>query len=210
MYMDQPIRIVLTGGPCAGKTTAIARVAEQLATLGRPTVVVPEAASLFINAGISFACSVQERQVRQQALLRQQLATEDNFIEAAKSCGENVVVLMDRGIMDSAAYVPTEMWRTMLSSLSLHEAHMRDTRYDAVIHMVTAASGAEEYYTLANNMARSEPSEAARLIDDKIQQAWREHRYFRVIDNSTDFAHKIDRTISEVLNFLGISKAVTK
>ncbi len=34
--------------------------------------------------------------------------------------------------------------------------NLRDKRYDSVIFMVTAADGAEEHYTLSNNIARSE------------------------------------------------------
>jgi hypothetical protein len=34
-----------------------------------------------------------------------------------------------------------------------------DRRYDGVFHLVTAAIGAEKFYTLANNTARSETPE---------------------------------------------------
>ena len=34
-------------------------------------------------------------------------------------------------------------------------------RYDLVLHLVTAANGAEKYYTLENNAARSESVELA-------------------------------------------------
>ena len=33
---------------------------------------------------------------------------------------------------------------------------LRDKRYDLVIHMSTAADGAEKYYDLSSNKARSE------------------------------------------------------
>ena len=36
---------------------------------------------------------------------------------------------------------------------------MREGRYDAVFHLVTAAQGAERFYTLENNQARSETPE---------------------------------------------------
>jgi hypothetical protein len=38
---------------------------------------------------------------------------------------------------------------------------MRDKRYDAVFHLVTAADGATMYYTTANNTARGETIDEA-------------------------------------------------
>ncbi len=53
---------------------------------------------------------------------------------------------------------------------------LRDARYDQVVHMMTAASGAEQFYQLANNSARSEGIELARELDTKAAQvhnSWR-------------------------------------
>lgn len=53
--------------------------------------------------------------------------------------------------------------------------YLRDGRYDAIIHLVTAADGAEKYYTLDNCVARSETPELARLLDLNTQKAWLGH-----------------------------------
>lgn len=45
-------------------------------------------------------------------------------------------------------------------------------RYDAVIHMVTAAIGAERFYTTENNSVRTETPEQARELDIKVLNAW--------------------------------------
>jgi hypothetical protein len=41
-------------------------------------------------------------------------------------------------------------------------------RYHAVVHLVTAAIGAEKFYTLANNAARSESVEQVCILDIHI------------------------------------------
>ena len=41
-------RILLTGGPCAGKTTAMAAISQDLTQLGYKVLVVPEAATLIM------------------------------------------------------------------------------------------------------------------------------------------------------------------
>ena len=45
------VRICLTGGPCAGKTTAIASIKQDLTQLGMKVLVVPEAATALMNGG---------------------------------------------------------------------------------------------------------------------------------------------------------------
>ena len=44
-------RIVLTGGPCAGKTTAITSIADRLRDLGYTVYIVPEAATMIFSSG---------------------------------------------------------------------------------------------------------------------------------------------------------------
>ena len=79
---------------------------------------------------------------------------------------------------------------------------LRDS-YDAVFHLVTAAKGAEKFYTTANNAARTETVEQAAALDDKLIAAWTGHPHFRVIDNTSDFEDKLKRLIGEISSFLG-------
>jgi CYTH domain-containing protein len=72
-----------------------------------------------------------------------------------------------------------------------------------VFHLVTAAKGAEKYYTLSNNQARTETVEEAAALDDKLIAAWTGHPHLRVIDNSTNFEEKLKRLIAEMQHFLG-------
>lgn len=88
------------------------------------------------------------------------------------------------------------------TELKLNEIELRDT-YDAVFHLVTAAKGAKEFYTLANNSARTETAEEAAAMDEKLISAWTGHPHLRIIDNSTDFDDKMKRLIGEISAFLG-------
>lgn len=58
------------------------------------------------------------------------------------------------------------------------EIELRDQRYDYVVHLVTAANGAEEFYTTANNNARSEGVELAIKLDSLCSNAWIGHPYY--------------------------------
>lgn len=73
---------------------------------------------------------------------------------------------------------------------------LRDTRYNQVIHLITAADGAEDYYNTEDNPCRTEGIELARELDKKTAEAWVGHPYIDVIDNSTDFESKMIRMIN--------------
>ena len=47
------------------------------------------------------------------------------------------------------------MWETPTRAVGTSSAELRE-RYDAVLHLVSAADGAEQYYTTANNAQRLE------------------------------------------------------
>jgi len=45
--------------------------------------------------------------------------------------------------MDGSAYLEKHLWETLLQDYDLNEKKLRDNRYDLVIHLSTAADGAE-------------------------------------------------------------------
>lgn len=74
--------------------------------------------------------------------------------------------------MDPSAYMERKDWLKMLSEMDLEEVSLRDHRYDVVIHLVTAAKGAEAFYTLENNATRTEGLELASKLDSAVMNAW--------------------------------------
>ena len=195
-------KIVITGGPCAGKTTAMSWIQNAFTDLGYHVIFIPECATELINSGISgtTCCSVEKFQ---NALMKLQLEREKIYEEAAKSIKyEKILIVCDRGIMDSKAFLSDLEFNTILSNLNKNEIELRDN-YDAVFHLVSAAKGAREFYTLENNSARTETIDEASLVDNKLIEAWNGHPHFRVIDNSTNFEDKIKNLIKEISSFLG-------
>ena len=199
-------RIVLTGGPCGGKSTALALVSKRIAAFGFDVYCVPEAATIVLRGGVQIkGMPAPQIAAFQTHLLNVILALEDSFCAIAKTTGRPSVVFCDRGAMDGSAYVSTETWSAILSANQWTVEHLRDRRYDAVIHLVTAADGAEHFYSAETNAVRSETAQRARELDALVLQAWRGHPTLHVIDNSTDFDGKIERIIGAVCKSLGIS-----
>jgi CYTH domain-containing protein/predicted ATPase len=202
-------RIVLTGGPCGGKTTALAQIADRLQSAGLRTYVTSEAATILIKGGGSPVGMPLEQLIHFQTnVLKLSIAQEDAFVDLARAAGRRAVVVCDRGTMDSAAYLPAAVWQALLDEQGWTAAQLRDRRYDAVIHLVTAAQGAEEFYTTANNTARYETPEEARAVDLRLRDAWLGHPHLRVIDNSTTFADKVRRVVAAVCRVVGLPEPV--
>ncbi|MFA5986399.1 MAG: AAA family ATPase [Parcubacteria group bacterium] len=208
MLTGKILLIVLTGGPCAGKTSALCRLLEWLTGLDYRVAIVPEAATELITCGIR-PQNFDDNVLFQQFVTKNICAKEDLFAMAALRMKTNdpskpTILLCDRGLMDSRAYVGDEAFTKILAKENLDLADACDRRYAGVIHLRTAADGAEEYYTLSNNAARSESPKKARELDQATEQAWHGHHRLVVVDNSTSFAGKLMRTQQIVSSILGI------
>lgn len=186
--------LVLTGGPCGGKTSALNRLTELLRSKGWDIYLVPEVPTIMLSGGCKYPGADKEKLFEfETALIKLQLQMEDSFIQVARSTGRPSIIIFDRGTCDVAAYLPSDLWAEILAANNWTQKQLFD-RYDCVMHLVTAADGAEKFYTTANNAARSESPERARELDQRVLKAWADHPAHRVIDNSTSFDGKLQRT----------------
>jgi len=194
-------KIVLTGGPCGGKSTALARIEQIYTAMGYAVLFVSETATELITGGV--APGAVDNVVFQTALLSTQLFREEIYEGLARKLpGEKVLIVCDRGALDNRAYMSENEFSDVLENLCANEIDLRDG-YDAVFHLTSAADGAAQFYTRANNEARTETVEQAVALDRALIAAWAGHPHLRVIDNSTDFEDKIARLTQALSHFLG-------
>ena len=195
-------KIVITGGPCGGKSTAMSWIQNNFSKLGYRVIFVPETATELITGGVApWTCGTNLDY--QKCQMQLQLAKEKIFTQGASTMdAEKILIVCDRGALDNKAYMNDLDFAQVLDSLNCNEVELRDS-YDAVFHLVTAAKGAEKFYTTANNTARTETVEQAAALDDKLIAAWTGHPHLRIIDNSSNFEDKMKRLIGEITAFLG-------
>lgn len=200
--MPEITKIVVTGGVCGGKTTALASIRTAFSRLGYKVITVPEPATEFKTNGIlPWECASSEEYQWCQMMV--QITTERAFERAARGMNDDkILIVCDRGMLDNKHYMTAEEFQRVIADLGYTEAELRDS-YDAVFHLVTAAKGAEDYYTNDNNAARHETLEEAAAMDDGFIEAWAAHHHLRIIDNSTDFEGKMNRLIREISYVLG-------
>ncbi|MBA6265726.1 MAG: AAA family ATPase [Colwellia sp.] len=173
-------RIVLTGGPGGGKTTALDLIRREFS--GK-IATVPEAATMIFSGGIERSNNNQVLKAQQTAIFYLQKHLEN----IQRATFEHSIILCDRGSLDGLAYWPDgpdEFFKTMNTNLEDELA-----RYDAVIFFESAAKSGESIKS--NNPIRNESENAAIIIDDKLQAIWSQHPNFNLINSDESFINKV-------------------
>lgn len=199
--MAEVIKIVLTGGPCAGKTTAISFIKQELENLKIKVYVLDEVASKLMSKGITpEKIGVYEFH---KLLFETQLTEEKNIEKIAKGDeAQRAVILLDRGLLDSKAYVTDEEFEKYISLNNINEELLRNS-YDAVFHLRSAAMSDEKTYQENYNNIRKENACLAKKIDERLLSIWTGTPHLRVIPNETSFDKKLGSLLKEVMGFLG-------
>jgi predicted ATPase len=178
--VDQHLRIVLTGGPGGGKTTAADLFRREI---GEQVVVVPESATTLFAGGFPRVPNDDARRSVQRAIFEVQRSLED--IQAATF--PDRILLCDRGTIDGAAYWPDGPDGYFEQMGTSQEAEL--ARYDVVLFFETAVVGGVEIE--GGNRYRTETNEEALDLDRRLRELWSPHPSFHLVPHSPSFLRKI-------------------
>ncbi len=211
--MKKILRIVITGGPCGGKTTALEEISKIFRTQGYTVFIVNETATELINDGVKPFGNTEDKLELidfQKMVLEAQLAKEKIRDYAAEHCkNENVVIIYDRGILDNRAYLKDEEFKMLIDEKGITESEIL-ARYDLVIHLVTAADGKPEHYDLKTNKARTETIEEAIQKDRRTMESWSTHPNQKIVINDCLFDEKIQKVGNIIRGFLGENEVLNQ
>lgn len=180
-------RIVLTGGPGGGKTTAADLFRREI---GERVVIVPEAATLVFSGGFP-------RCTRKPGILAAQHAifhVQRNLEDVQSALYPDRILLCDRGTVDGAAYWPgpTGEFFTALGTTIEREL----ARYDGVLFFESAAVGGIGIE--GGNPVRNESIEQAAALDARLRKLWAQHPRFIVVRHDASFFKKISLGLAEL------------
>ncbi|MDO8520500.1 MAG: AAA family ATPase [bacterium] len=200
-------KLALTGGPGGGKTKLQKFIVKKATAIGYHVLVVPEAATELMNVGLSPHGSRTNLLNFQRAVLKKTLFCEQVREQELLASGlQKLLLVCDRGMPDIGAYVSDEDARLLLQEYGFaHPALARDSCYDAVLHMRTAALGADQHYSNKSNKQRSEDLEGARALDQRTMNAWLGHEHLAVVGNTYgSFRGKLEAGWRAARRLLGI------
>ena len=173
-------RIVLTGGPGGGKTTAADLFRREI---GERVVIVPEAATLLFSGGFPRSDEVHARKSAQSAIYHVQKHLEN--VQAALY--PERILLCDRGTIDGAAYWPEESSGFFESVGSSEDREL--ARYDVVLFFETAAVG--NISIEGGNPTRVESNARALELDRSLRALWSKHPRFVLVPHQPSFVKKV-------------------
>ena len=183
-------KIVLTGGPSGGKTTALSILKE---TFGKKIALVQEAATLIYSGGFPRTDNSPIHIVHAQNII---FYTVHQLEELAEKTSDASIMVCDRGSIDGAVYWPygpEDFFKAMHSSLEAELA-----RYDAVIHLSPPPE--KDFYQATN--VRTENLQQAFALDDKILQIWEKHPNRLVVPREKHYFEKAEIIKNFVENLL--------
>lgn len=169
-------RVVLTGGPGAGKTAVLEFM--RLAFC-RHVTILPEAAGVLFGGGFPRAEAPVKLRAAQRAIFHVQ-----RQLEESTSDDNAALVVCDRGTPDGSAYWPGP--DTLWDAVGTTPETELD-RYVAVIHLRTPTN--QNGYNF-NNPLRKESVEEALAIDAKIGEIWSLHPGYVEVPATEDFLVK--------------------
>jgi hypothetical protein len=166
-------KIVLTGGPCGGKSSAYEYLKTRLPQLNIKPFFVPELATSLFHNGVDWNDVKWSEKLAfefQKNMILRQIENENVFYAFANLIPvQRKVLICDRGTIDNMVYCKDEWHQDILSQVG--SLGFLKRRYDGIIHLNTLAWG--DGYTTENNAARRETAEEARHMDDRTYEMWK-------------------------------------
>ena len=180
------VRIAVSGGPGAGKTTLWRAVAEAHSAR---VIAVSEVATLMFSHVFPRVQNETERRAVQRAIFNVQHSLEQVY---ESRLGPGQVLWCDRGVPDGGGYWPEGHDRFFESMQTELRAEL--SRYAAVLFLESAAVGGMPLS--AGNATRTEDLATAVELDRRLQEVWSAHPNFHVIPVERDFSIKIARGLA--------------
>jgi len=186
------VRIAVSGGPGAGKTTLWRAVAQAHAARVLP---VPEVATLLFSHVFPQVQHESERRAVQRAIFSVQHSLEHVYEQRLVA---SQVLWCDRGVPDGGGYWPEGPDPFFQAMQTEWQAEL--ARYSAVLFMESAAVGGMSISD--GNHTRTEDLQTAVHLDRRLHQVWSAHPNFHVVPAERDFSLKIARALELVEQLL--------
>lgn len=204
--MKQKIfKLVLTGGPSGGKSSILEAVKRELRYSDLKVIALNETSTELVLAGYFWKQEVIDLEAFHKAVFKLQYQKEKIHEELIKTLpSEKVLLICDRGLMDSKVYLPKTSFENLLKEMNLTEEQILDG-YDMVVHLETSLEMHAKEYNYPSQESKEASIYQAKELDNKIKQAWSKNKKHYVIDVQSNFEEKEQQALEIILGELKLA-----
>lgn len=172
-------KIVLTGGPCGGKTESIGFLSKKLIEQGYPVRIIEETANSLLKLGYMPNINISVFDF-------QNLLFKIQFLKEYVSEGKSTILLCDRGLLDGKVYIDNNDFQKILEINKVDEQTILHT-YDGALYFKSIAS---EYPDEFVSKRIYETSEIGVFRDELCKEIWSPKIIMCNYDNLDGFENK--------------------
>lgn len=180
-------KVVLTGGPCGGKTESLKILNKNLISDNFSVVIIPETANALLSLGYMPGKNISYFDF-------QNILFKIQFIKEYISEKKAIITLCDRGLLDTKIYMTDESFDILLAQNKVKVENIADT-YDAALYYRTIAY---EYPDIFQKERVYESAFVGIERDKKSLEVWKDKILQMPYSNLDGYENKI-MTIYKVL-----------
>lgn len=185
-------KIVLTGGPCGGKSTALESIGKNYKIEGHEFCLIDETATvLFVNEFNKILINGQgiSKFDFQTIIFLVQFIKEYNAESyfLYKSNDNKSTIICDRGLLDGKAYMNNSDFKNMLKKFNLDESSLLKT-YSVVLHLTSVYFKDPDFFIEHRPFAVDDVLD----IDYNLYEIWKECSNHFIVSNTNLIEEKIN------------------
>lgn len=204
--MKQKIfKLVLTGGPSGGKSSILEAVKRELRYSNLKVIALNETSTELVLAGYFWKQESINLEAFHQAVFKLQYQKELIHQDLIKTLpNEKILVICDRGLMDSKVYMKDDSFNNLLKSQFLTERQIVDS-YDMVVHLETSLEVHSKEYSFPSEEAKQASIYQAKELDKKIQAAWSKNKKHYIVKAQDSYEKKEQKALELIMGELKIA-----
>lgn len=184
-------KVVLTGGPCGGKTESLKIFREQLIQSGKSVISVEETASSLLQLNYMPGTNISTFDF-------QNLLFKIQFLKEYFNEKKADIILCDRGLLDGKVYISADDFQKLLFQNKVEEQNITST-YDIALYFKSIAYEYPEDFTLKRIY---ETAEIGMIRDKKCKEIWEKKIIPYNYDNLNGFEEKKQSIYNSLITYL--------
>lgn len=201
--MNSIKKILITGGPCAGKTSSINEIKKYYEKKNYNVLIVPETPTALITGGITPKEIGNMNFIK--LVINVQIKLQQYYQEKANQINENkVIIIFDGCPIDCLKFISREEFDNHIKEYDLSFEKIIN-EYDGIIHLESVANRFPEMYSTETNKARGTDEVIAAKREDLLLKVYDKCQNRIIVHCYEEFDEKVENLINACEYILGVA-----